>query len=184
MGSSLGLIVLSPLLTVIACFVTFSDGGAVLYRQRRVGLHGRRFTILKFRTMGEDAEKGLGAVWSVPRDPRCTRLGGYLRRFALDELPQLWNVLKGDMSLVGPRPERPEFTREFRREHAGYEVRHSVRPGISGFAQVYGWRGYTSIEERLRHDLFYITHWSMVLDVRIILLTFVRVWSEKTRNGV
>ena len=115
-----------------------SDGGSVLYRQTRVGLDGRRFTMIKFRTMREDAERDLGAIWSVPHDPRCTRLGYYLRRSGLDELPQLWNVVRGDMSFVGPRPERPEFTREFRKEHQNYDLRHVVRGGLTGYAQVYG----------------------------------------------
>ena len=103
--------------------------------------------MIKFRTMREDAERHLGAIWSVPQDPRCTKLGYYLRRSGLDELPQLWNVLRGEMSIVGPRPERPEFTREFRKEHRNYDVRHVVRGGLTGYAQVHGWRGFTSLEE-------------------------------------
>jgi len=181
--SALGLIVLSPVLAVIAAVVRLNDGGPVFYRQTRVGLGGRRFTILKFRSMGEEAESLLGAIWSVPHDPRCTRVGRLLRRSGLDELPQLWNVLRGDMSLVGPRPERPEFTREFRREHSLYDLRHTVKCGLTGYA-LHGWRGYTSLEERLRHDLFYIRHWSLLLDMKILILTLVHGWSEKTRNGI
>lgn len=182
--SAAALIVLTPLMALIALAVRLADGGPVFYRQTRVGLSGRRFTIIKFRSMREDAEQHLGAIWSVPDDPRCTRIGHYLRRYGLDELPQLWNILQGDMSLVGPRPERPEFTRELRYEHAHYDLRHCVRPGLTGYAQVHGWRGYTSIEERLRHDLYYVRNWSLLLDFYVLLLTLTRGWSERLRMGV
>jgi undecaprenyl-phosphate glucose phosphotransferase len=182
--SGIALVILFPLMALIAAAVRLSDGGSVFYSQTRVGLNGHRFTIIKFRTMHEDAERLLGAIWSVPNDPRCTWVGHYLRRFGLDELPQLWNILRGDMSLIGPRPERPEFTREFRQEHAGYDLRHLVRPGLTGYAQIYGWRGYTSIEERLRHDLHYVRNWSLWLDTCVFLLTLTRGWSERTRAGV
>ena len=178
------LVVLSPLLAIIALAVKITDGGSIFYRQTRVGLGGRRFTMLKFRTMHEEAERLLGPIWAVPRDPRCTPVGYYLRRFGLDELPQLWNVLRGDMSLVGPRPERPEFTRRFSKEHTDYDLRHSVQGGLTGYAQVHGWRGYTSLEERLRHDLYYLRNWSLRLDLYIILMTVVCGWSERTRDGV
>lgn len=183
-GAAAGLVCLSPLMAVIAILVRLSDGGPALYRQIRVGLNGRLFTIIKFRTMTEDAERDLGAIWSVPHDPRCTRLGYYLRRSGLDELPQLWNVLRGDMSLVGPRPERPEFTREFRKEHTDYDLRHTVRSGLTGYAQIHGWRGYTSVEERLRHDKYYVRNWSLRLDFYIVLMTLFRGCSERTRSGV
>jgi lipopolysaccharide/colanic/teichoic acid biosynthesis glycosyltransferase len=183
-GSASALILLSPLLAAIAALVRMVDGGPVFYRQIRVGLCGRHFKMIKFRTMQQDAEKFLGAIWSVPGDPRCTRLGRRLRRFGADELPQLWNILRGDMSLVGPRPERPEFIREFRSEHGQYDLRHSVRPGLTGFAQINGWRGYTSIEERLRHDLHYVEHWSLWLDFYVLALLAVRGWSESTRDGI
>ena len=171
-------------MALIAILVRLSDGGSVLYRQTRVGLHSHRFTMVKFRTMIEDAERDLGAIWSVPKDPRCTRLGYHLRRSGLDELPQLWNVLRGDMSLVGPRPERPEFTCKFRKEHQDYDLRHLVRVGLTGYAQIHGWRGYTSLEERLRHDKYYVQNWSLRLDLYIVLMTFFRGWSERTRTGV
>ena len=171
-------------MAAIALAIRFGDGGSIFYRQVRVGLDRRRFTIIKFRTMREDAEQHLGAIWSVPDDPRCTRIGGHLRRFGLDELPQLWNILRGDMSLVGPRPERPEFTREFRNEHANYDRRHTVKCGLTGYAQIHGWRGYTSLEERLRHDLYYIRNWSLRLDFYVLFLTIIRGWSEQRRNGV
>jgi exopolysaccharide biosynthesis polyprenyl glycosylphosphotransferase len=182
--SATGLVILAPLFAVIALAIRFGDAGGVLYRQKRIGLAGKPFTIIKFRTMQEHAERDLGAIWSVPDDPRCTRLGSFLRRSGLDELPQLWNILRGDMSLVGPRPERPEFTREFRKEHPDYEVRHSVPCGLTGYAQIHGWRGYTSLEERLRHDLYYVRNWSLRLDLYIVLMTFLRGWSERTRTGV
>ena len=184
MLAGVALVLLSPLLAMIALLIRITDGGPVSYRQIRVGLDRRRFTILKFRTMHVDAERDLGAIWAVPDDPRCTRLGSYLRRLGLDELPQLWNVLRGEMSLVGPRPERPEFTREFRKEHPGYDFRHTVRPGITGYAQIHGWRGYTSLEDRLRHDAYYIRNWSVVLDVYILAMTLIRGWSQRTRHGV
>src|SRR5205823_7745691 len=122
--------------------------------------------------------------WSVPHDPRCTRLGYYLRRLGWDELPQLWNILRGEMSLVGPRPERPEFTCQFSQEYPDYDQRHIVRAGLTGYAQIHGWRGYTSLEERLRHDIYYVRNWSLVLDVRILALTLLRGWSERTHAGV
>ena len=182
--SSVALVLLSPLFALIALLVWLTDGGAVLYRQTRVGLDGRRFTMIKFRTMREHAERDLGPVWSVPRDPRCTTPGYYLRRLGLDELPQLWNVLRGEMTLVGPRPERPEFIREFRKEYEGYELRQAVHSGLTGYAQIHGWRGFTSLEERLRHDTYYVRNWSLRLDLYIILMTLVRGWSERTRIGV
>jgi lipopolysaccharide/colanic/teichoic acid biosynthesis glycosyltransferase len=178
------LVLLSPIFLLIALAVRLTDGGSVLYRQTRVGLRGRLFTILKFRTMQEDAERHLGPIWAVPGDPRCTPIGYYLRRFGLDELPQLWNVLRGDMSLAGPRPERPEFTHRFGKDYPNYDLRHSVRPGLTGYAQIHGWRGHTSLEERLRHDLYYLRHWSLRLDILILLMTVVSGWSERTRNGV
>lgn len=133
--------------------------------------------------MHAQAERDLGPIFSVPHDPRCTRAGYYLRRLGLDELPQLLNILRGDMSFVGPRPERPEFTQEFCQEYPEYELRQSVQPGLTGYAQIHGWRGYTSLEERLRHDLYYIRNWSLALDVYIFFMTVLRGCSERTRAG-
>lgn len=181
-AAAAGLLILSPVLAIIAIAVWAADGGSVLYRQTRVGLGRRRFTIWKFRSMHEDAERGLGPIWSVPGDPRCTRIGYYLRRFGLDELPQLWNVLTGDMSLVGPRPERPEFVRQFRKERPDYDLRHTVRAGLTGYAQIHGWRGYTSLDERLRHDVYYVRKWSLGFDLYILFMTLLYGWSEKTRR--
>jgi lipopolysaccharide/colanic/teichoic acid biosynthesis glycosyltransferase len=181
--SAVSLLLLAPVFAIVAVVIRMSDGGSVLYRQTRVGLDGRHFTIIKFRTMQENAERDLGAIWSVPQDPRCTKIGYYLRRSGMDELPQLWNILRGDMSLVGPRPERPEFTREFQKEHRQYEVRHTVPAGLTGYAQIHGWRGYTSLDERLRHDIYYVRNWSLALDLQILLMTLLRGWSERTRTG-
>jgi lipopolysaccharide/colanic/teichoic acid biosynthesis glycosyltransferase len=178
------IVLLSPLLLVIAAVIRILDGAPILYRQTRVGLDGRPFEIIKFRTMHRDAERDLGPVWAVPSDPRCTGFGYHLRRFGLDELPQLWNVLRGEMSLVGPRPERPEFTKTFSKEYPGYDLRHCVRSGITGYAQIHGWRGFTSMEERLRHDSYYVRNWSLRLDAYVLAMTMIRGWSEKTRRGV
>ena len=183
-GALVALIVLTPLLIALAIIVRLTDSGPVLYTQTRVGLNGVPFRIYKFRTMSVGAERDLGPVWSVPNDPRCTRTGAWLRRIGLDELPQLWNILRGEMSFVGPRPERPNFVEEFRSEFTQYDLRHSVRAGLTGYAQIHGWRGYTGIEDRLKHDLHYVGNWSLALDLRIFLLTLLRGWSERTRNGV
>jgi exopolysaccharide biosynthesis polyprenyl glycosylphosphotransferase len=170
-----GLVLLAPLLALIAWAVRRSSPGPVFYRQERCGLNGRSFWMLKFRTMPVDAETTTGPVWAVPNDPRRTRLGAFLRSTSLDELPQLWNVLRGDMSLVGPRPERPEFIRQFRRTVPSYMARHRVKAGITGWAQVHGWRGNTSLRKRVQYDLYYITHWTPWLDVRILWMTIFRV---------
>jgi Undecaprenyl-phosphate glucose phosphotransferase len=166
------LLAAAPLLGAIALALKATSPGPVLYRQERMGLDGHRFRMLKFRTMRVDAEAGSGPVWATPDDPRRTTLGAVLRRWSLDELPQLVNVLRGDMSLVGPRPERPSFVEEFRRRVPGYMLRHKVKAGITGWAQVNGWRGNTSIEKRIEYDLYYIERWSLGLDVKILLMTF------------
>lgn len=150
----------------------------VLYRQRRMGLDGVLFSIVKFRTMRVDAEPADEPGWTVPGDPRSTKLGALLRRFNLDEIPQLWNVFRGEMSLVGPRPERPEFIRQFRDRIPGYMLRHKVKAGMTGWAQVNGWRGDTSIEKRLEYDLEYLRRWSFGFDLWILALTPVRGFSD------
>ncbi len=157
----------------LALAVRFTCGAPILYVQERMGLDGRVFRMVKFRTMVTDAESS-GPVWAHTSDPRTTRIGGFLRRTGLDELPQLWNVLRGDMSLVGPRPERPVFIEQFRREVPGYMLRHKVKAGLTGWAQVHRWRGDTSVHERVEHDLYYIRNWSLGLDVRILLMTLWR----------
>jgi Undecaprenyl-phosphate glucose phosphotransferase len=169
--SLFGLLVLSPLLALIAVLVKLNSPGPVLYAQERMGLDGRSFRMLKFRSMRVDAEASTGAVWAQAVDERRTRLGTVLRKTSLDELPQLWNVLCGEMSLVGPRPERPVFVQRFRKEIPHYMLRHKVRAGITGWAQVNGWRGNTSLDRRIECDLFYIRNWSYALDVKILTLT-------------
>jgi Undecaprenyl-phosphate glucose phosphotransferase len=168
-----GLAVLSPLMGAIALAIRWSSPGPVLFRQERMGLDGRRFEMLKFRTMIEDAEKDTGPVWASASDPRVTWIGRLLRRTSLDELPQLWNVLKGEMSLVGPRPERPELIGRFRKEIPKYMLRLKVKAGMTGWAQVNGWRGNTSIEKRIEHDIFYIENWSLGLDLKVIIRSLV-----------
>jgi lipopolysaccharide/colanic/teichoic acid biosynthesis glycosyltransferase len=150
-----------------------TSGRPILYRQRRMGHDGRGFEMLKFRSMRRDAEAA-GPGWTRANDPRRTRIGRWLRKRDLDELPQLFNVLRGDMSLVGPRPERPAYIEAFRREVPGYMLRHKVRAGMTGWAQVHGWRGDTSIQERVEHDLYYIQRWSLWLDLRILFMTLFR----------
>jgi Undecaprenyl-phosphate glucose phosphotransferase len=165
------LLVLSPFMLLIAALVKLTSHGPVFYCQDRCGLHGGTFQMLKFRSMRIDAENHTGAVWARKDDPRRTRLGTFLRRTSLDELPQLINVLKGDMSLVGPRPERPVFIQQFRRTIPNYMARHAVKAGITGWAQVHGWRGNTSLRKRVQFDLYYITHWTPWLDFRIMWMT-------------
>ncbi len=168
------LIVLSPVMTLIAVLVKRSSPGPVFYRQERCGLNGRPFQMLKFRSMGVDAEKQTGAVWARKDDPRRTGLGAFLRKTSLDELPQFINVLMGDMSLVGPRPERPVFIRQFSQTIPNYMARHTVKSGITGWAQVHGWRGNTSLRKRVQYDLYYITHWTPWLDLHILWMTVFR----------
>ena len=164
-------LLLSPLLVAIALLIWLEDRGAIFYKQRRMGLDAIPFQILKFRSMRVGAESETGAIWAEKDDPRRTRTGRWLRAWSLDELPQLWNVIRGEMSLVGPRPERPEFVRQFREEFPHYMLRHKVRAGMTGWAQVHGWRGNTSMRMRIEHDLYYIENWSLMLDVKILFLT-------------
>jgi exopolysaccharide biosynthesis polyprenyl glycosylphosphotransferase len=169
--SLIALILLSPVMALIAILVRLTSPGPVFYRQERCGLNGRSFHMLKFRSMAVNAEKQTGAVWAKKDDPRRTRLGSFLRQTSLDELPQFLNVLMGDMSLVGPRPERPVFIQQFRKTIPSYNARHSVKAGITGWAQVHGWRGNTSLRKRVQYDLYYITHWTPWLDLRILWMT-------------
>ena len=172
-AASTALVVLSPVLGAIAVAIRASSGSPVLYRQTRMGHDGRIFQMLKFRSMHRNAEAS-GPGWTTARDSRRTRVGRWLRKRNLDELPQLINVLRGEMSLVGPRPERPAYINEFRREVPGYMLRHKVRAGMTGWSQVHGWRGDTSIHERVEHDLYYIQQWSFWLDIRILFMTLFR----------
>ncbi|MBM3777039.1 MAG: undecaprenyl-phosphate glucose phosphotransferase [Acidimicrobiia bacterium] len=172
--SAAALVVLAVPGLLIALLVRLTSPGRVLYEQERMGLDGRAFTVWKFRSMYEDAEDSSGPVWARDDDPRCTPAGRWLRRFDLDELPQFWNVLKGEMSIVGPRPERPYFVAQFKDRIPQYMLRHKVKAGITGWAQVNGWRGNTSLEKRIEYDLYYIENWSVTLDIKIMWLTVVR----------
>jgi len=173
------LIGLAPVLLLLALGVKLTSRGPVLYRQERMGLDGQRFRMLKLRTMRVDAEAGTGPVWAAEDDPRRVPYGALLRRLSLDELPQFVNVLRGEMSVVGPRPERPFFVEQFRRTVPGYMLRHKVKSGVTGWAQVNGLRGNTSLEKRIQYDLEYIERWSLWLDVKIIVLTVVRIVFER-----
>ena len=148
--------------------------GRCFYAQERMGLDGKAFTVFKFRSMHEGAEDDTGPVWARDDDPRATPIGRWLRQLDLDELPQFWNVLRGDMSIVGPRPERPFFVEQFKHRIPQYMLRHKVKAGITGWAQVNGWRGNTSLEKRIEYDLYYIENWSVTLDLKIMWLTLFR----------
>jgi Undecaprenyl-phosphate glucose phosphotransferase len=171
-GAMVALGLTFPLMAIIGLLIKITSPGPVLYRQKRVGLDGRSFEIIKFRTMNINAESETGPVWAQLGDARCTGIGKILRQTSLDELPQFWNVLKGEMSIVGPRPERPEFIQQFREQFPQYNLRHTMKAGITGWAQVNGLRGNTSWEKRLAHDIYYIENWSLWLDLKIMLLTF------------
>ncbi len=164
---------------IIAALIKSTSPGPVLYRQERMGLDGRPFSVYKFRSMLVDAERDTGPVWTRKDDPRRTPVGRVLRQFSLDEFPQLWNVLRGDMSLVGPRPERPFFVEQFKQHVPQYMLRHKVKSGITGWAQVHGWRGDTSIEKRIEYDLYYIEHWSVALDFKILWLTVLHLFFHR-----
>jgi len=173
-GALCGLVVLSPLLAFTALLVRLDSPGGALYRQRRLGRDGRAFDLWKFRSMPTDAEAGSGPVRNTKTDTRATRVGRILRRTSLDELPQLWNVLRGEMSLVGPRPERPFFVESFRERIPRYLERHGVKSGLTGWAQVNGLRGDSSIEDRTRFDIWYVENWTLALDLKILVLTALR----------
>jgi len=169
--SAIILILVSPILLLIALLVKLESRGPVFYKQERVGLDGNLFNVLKFRSMRLDAEANSGPVWAQKNDPRATRVGRFLRRFSLDELPQLINVLRGDMSLVGPRPERQHFVDQFKAEIPKYLERHRVKTGMTGWAQVNGLRGNAPISERTKYDVYYVENWSLVFDLKIIFKT-------------
>ena len=172
--------VVFPVFPAVVLLIWLRGGkGPILLRQERMTLDGKTFEIFKFRTMVEEAEKETGPVWASAEDPRRTRVGIWLRRFNLDEFPQLLNVVLGDMSLVGPRPERPPFVQQFKERIPQYMLRHRVKSGITGWAQVNGWRGNTSIEKRIEYDLYYIENWSLLLDVKILILTLFRGFGQK-----
>ncbi|MGB5813943.1 MAG: undecaprenyl-phosphate glucose phosphotransferase [Thermoanaerobaculia bacterium] len=170
--ASTAMLVLLPAFPIVALALWMEDHGPLFYRQERMGLDGRPFLMIKFRSMRVNAEASTGPVWAIRDDPRRTNVGSFLRHWSLDELPQLWNVLRGDMSIIGPRPERPAFVREFKHKIPQYMLRHRVKSGITGWAQVHGWRGNTSIRKRIQYDLYYIENWSLKLDLKIIWMTF------------
>ena len=172
--SATALLGLSVPFAFIAVLIKYSSEGPIFYKQERMGLDGKAFEVLKFRSMYPGAEDATGPIWARDNDPRCTPIGKWLRRLDLDELPQLWNVLRGDMSIVGPRPERPYFVEQFKHRIPQYMLRHKVKAGITGWAQVNGWRGNTSLEKRIEYDLYYIENWSVGLDIKIMCLTILR----------
>jgi Undecaprenyl-phosphate glucose phosphotransferase len=161
-------------MAIIWAVIRLTSPGPALFRQERMGLDGKSFHVWKFRSMYTDAEADTGPVWATEDDPRCTPPGRWLRRLSLDELPQFWNVLRGDMSLVGPRPERPFFVQQFKHQIPQYMLRHKVKAGLTGWAQVNGWRGNTSIEKRIEYDLYYIENWSVSLDIKILWMTVLK----------
>lgn len=171
-GALFGLLVSAPAILVLAALIKRSSPGPAFYKQKRCGEAGKPFTIYKLRTMPMDAEELSGPVWAAPGDPRRTPLGSFMRRYNLDELPQFWNVLRGDMSLVGPRPERPHFVEQFKEDIGSYMWRHIYKPGMTGWAQVNGLRGNTSIEDRIKYDLYYLENWSLSFDFKILIKTF------------
>ena len=170
-GATVAIILFSPVMLLTVLVVALTEEGSVIYRQERVGLHNQVFYMYKFRSMIMQDEEKEKAEWSTRNDPRFTPVGKLIRRTSIDELPQLFNVLKGEMSLVGPRPERPQFVQKFRDEIPRYMVKHQVRPGMTGWAQINGYRGNTSIEKRIEYDLYYIENWTMVFDMKILILT-------------
>ena len=170
-GATVAIILFSPVMLLTALVVAFTEEGSVIYRQERVGLHNQVFYMYKFRSMIMQDEEEEKTEWSTRNDPRITPVGKLIRRTSIDELPQLFNVLKGEMSLVGPRPERPQFVQKFRDEIPRYMVKHQVHPGMTGWAPINGYRGDTSIEKRIEYDLYYIENWTMVFDMKILILT-------------
>ncbi|OAI48198.1 hypothetical protein AYO45_01265 [Gammaproteobacteria bacterium SCGC AG-212-F23] len=172
--ASIILLLIGPIFLCIAFLVKLSSKGPVFYRQKRIGWNGKEFEMLKFRTMPVDAELQTGPVWATAGESRATKIGRFLRRTSLDELPQFINVLQGDMSIVGPRPERLVFVEQFKNQVPRYMEKHLVKAGITGWAQINGWRGNTSLEKRIEYDLYYIENWSLFFDLKIILLTFFR----------
>ena len=170
-GSIVGIIVTSPLMLLMCLIIKLTSPGPLIFKQERVGLHNRPFQMYKFRSMEVQKERDEQKCWTVKNDPRVTGIGKFMRKTSIDELPQLFNVLKGDMSLVGPRPERPQFVEKFREEIPRYMVKHQVRPGMTGWAQINGYRGDTSIRKRIEYDLYYIENWTVGLDLKILFLT-------------
>ena len=178
-GSIICIIIFSPIMLTSAVLVKMTSKGPLIFKQERVGLHNKPFQMYKFRTMYVQTEEEEKKGWTQKNDPRVTSVGRFLRKTSLDEFPQLFNVLKGDMSLVGPRPERPQYVEKFREEIPRYMIKHQVRPGMTGWAQVNGYRGDTSIQKRIEHDLYYIENWTLGLDIKILFLTVFKGFINK-----
>jgi exopolysaccharide biosynthesis polyprenyl glycosylphosphotransferase len=172
LGATIGLLLACPLILIFGALVYWESPGPIFYRQVRTGRDGRLFSMIKIRSMKMNAEGDGKAVWTQENDPRRLKIGALMRKWNIDEIPQFWNVLKGDMSLIGPRPERPELIHHFKYTIPHYQIRHTCCPGMSGWAQVNGWRGNTSLEKRISYDIWYVEHWSLFLDLKIMLLTF------------
>ena len=181
-GSIIALILFSPIMLIVAILVKKSSPGPIIFAQERIGLGNKPFKMYKFRSMGVQDPKKEAKEWTTKNDVRVTPVGRVIRKTSLDELPQFWNVLKGDMSLIGPRPERPLFVEKFKEEIPRYMIKHQVRPGITGWAQVNGFRGDTSIRSRIEHDLYYIENWSLGLDIKILFLTFFKGFVNKNAS--
>lgn len=177
--SLIGLIVASPVMVIAAAAVKCTSRGPVIFKQERIGLHNKPFKMYKFRTMEVQKPSVEEKGWTTKDDPRVTKVGKFLRRTSIDELPQLFNILKGDMSVVGPRPERPQFVEKFKEEIPRYMVKHQVRPGLTGWAQINGYRGDTSIKRRIEYDIFYIENWTMSFDIKIMFLTIFKGFINK-----
>ena len=178
-GAVCAIIIFSPIMLVTAIAIKLTSPGPLIYAQERVGLHNRNFKMYKFRSMDVQSPKKERGAWTVPNDPRVTKVGKIIRKTSIDELPQLFNILKGDMSLVGPRPERPFFVEKFREEIPRYMIKHQVRPGMTGWAQINGYRGNTSIRKRIEYDLYYIENWTLGFDIKILFLTIFKGFVNK-----
>jgi len=178
-GAVVALIIFSIPMIVVSIIIKITSPGPLIYKQSRVGLHNKEFPMYKFRSMGVQDPKKEKVAWTTANDPRVTTIGKFIRKTSIDELPQIFNVLKGDMSLIGPRPERPFFVEKFKEEIPRYMIKHQVRPGLTGWAQVNGYRGDTSIRLRIEHDLYYIENWTLSLDFKILFLTFFKGFVNK-----
>ena len=178
-GACVAIILFSPVMLFSVIMIKLTSPGPLIYKQERVGLHNHSFLMYKFRSMEVQPPEEEKKAWTVKNDPRVTNFGRFMRKTSIDELPQLFNVLKGEMSLVGPRPERPFFVDKFREEIPRYMIKHQVRPGLTGWAQVNGYRGNTSIRKRIEYDLYYIENWTLGLDIKILILTFFKGFINK-----
>ena len=178
-GSIIGLVIFSPVFLILFIAIKFTSKGNVIFKQERVGLHNKIFTMYKFRSMVEQTDDEEKKAWTIENDPRTTKVGAFIRKISFDELPQFYNVLKGDMSLVGPRPEREQFVEEFKETIPRYMIKHQVRPGMTGWAQINGLRGNTDIEKRIQYDIWYIENWSIILDLKILIITFFKGFINK-----